>query len=135
MKINIERLLITLLLLLVAGIPAIHKLMGDIPPEWFQNKFGKSLIGMAPGGITGSYLIIILLEIAVPVLLIIGAVRGEWYAKEIGKFTEWGFSALMVLFVILFFGSFLVEDYSNGFFDFTYFVGVILLKWRYREVG
>jgi hypothetical protein len=30
--------------------------------------------------------------------------------------------------LILFFGSFLVKDYDNGFNDFIYFVGILYLK-------
>jgi hypothetical protein len=38
------------------------------------------------------------------------------------------FIALQSLFVSLFFGSFLVEDYDNGFMDLLYFTGILILK-------
>ena len=130
-----DRHLITLLLILVSGIPAIHKLSGAFPPEWFQAKFGASFLGALPAGITISYVLIVALEVLVPLLLIGGIAKGELKHPEIGKLTGMGFYALLVLFIVLFFGSFLVEDYSNGFFDFTYFVGVYILRSKYREAG
>ena len=125
---TLKKLLTLILLTLLLGVAAIHKVIGEIPPEWFVGKFSKSLIGKVPGGITGPYLIIILLELAAPLLFLIGIFRKEFTPYGKLQFIRYGFLVSYILFIILTFGSFLVEDYSNGFFDFMYFVGAIVLE-------
>jgi hypothetical protein len=39
-----------------------------------------------------------------------------------------GFLTCYVLFLTLTFGSFLVQDYDNGFKDFLYFVGILVIE-------
>ena len=130
-----ERLLTSLLLALLGSVAAMHKLLGDFPPAWFEGKFAESLLGSIPGGIVASFAIIVLLELAIPALLIAGVAKGEHRQPGMGRFTNLGFLTALVLFVVLFFGSFLVQDYDNGFQDFLYFVGTVVLRWRWANAS
>jgi hypothetical protein len=123
-----KKIIILLILITIIGIPAIHKLVGDFVPTWFYNKFSDSLINKIPFGINISYGIIIILEIVAPILFIIGLLKREYLQTSSGKFISLGFMTSYVLFTILTFGSFLIEDYSNGFNDFIYFVGISVLE-------
>ncbi len=123
-----KKILILIILIVIIGVPAIHKLSGDFIPSWFYNKFSGSLINKIPFGINISYFIIIILEILAPLLFIIGILSREYLKTSSLKFISLGFKTSYLLFTILTFGSFLVEDYSNGFNDFIYFVGICFLE-------
>ena len=116
-----------LLLIIILLIPAIHKILGPIPAAWFIEKFDDSIIGKVPGGISISYYIIILLECIAPLLLLTGLIQMT-RQKEYQNIVSLGFLSCYTLFIILTFGSFLVQDYDNGFKDFMYFVGAMLIE-------
>jgi len=126
-----RKLLILVLLIVVLGVPAIHKILGDFPPAWFNQKFSGSLIGKVPFGISLSYGIIILLELLGPLFFLAGIAKKEFTTAGKNQFIGLGFLTCYVLFLILTFGSFLVEDYSNGFNDFGYFVGIAALEYLF----
>lgn len=126
----LKKQLSLLLVIIVLLVPAIHKVLDFIPPNWFVDKFSDSLIGNIPAGITISYYLIIGLEFAGPILLLI-AVFLMFQNKEYQRFISLGFIVCYVLFLILTFGSFLVQDYDNGFKDFIYFVGILLIEHIY----
>lgn len=130
----IKKQIILLLLVLILLVPAIHKLMGAIPADWFVTKFEHSLIGMLPGGISLAYILIILLEIVGPIL-ILGAMLQILRKQAYQKILSTGFLIYYILFLVLTFGSFLVQDYDNGFKDFIYFVGVLLIERLYFSKG
>jgi hypothetical protein len=123
-----KKINILLILIIIIGVPAIHKLTGDFVPNWFYNKFSNSLINKIPNGINISYIVIIILEILAPLFFIFGILRREYLLACSGKFVSLGFKTSYILFTILTLGSFLVEDYSNGFNDFIYFVGITFLE-------
>mgnify|MGYP000851892493 CR=1 FL=1 len=126
----VRKKLSLLLLILILLIPAIHKVSNQIPPNWFIEKFSGSIIAMVPGGISICYLSIIILEFAGPAIFIIGLIQMIRKA-EFKRIISMGFIVCYLLFLILTFGSFLVQDYDNGFKDFIYFVGVMLIE-RYH---
>ena len=129
-----ERILILLLYISLAGIAGIHKLLGDFPPAWFYGKFKETFLNALPSGIWLSFVLIVVLEIAIAVLFSIALIKGEFKSQAKQTFSYFGFISLLVLFVILFFGSFLVQDYDNGFNDFVYFgVTVFLMKYYLIE--
>jgi quinol-cytochrome oxidoreductase complex cytochrome b subunit len=41
---------------------------------------------------------------------------------------NFGLDLSLILFIILFFGSFLVGDYNNGALDFIYFIGTLIIR-------
>jgi hypothetical protein len=129
-----ERILINLLYVALGATTGIHKLLGDFPPSWFREKFADSLIGWIPGGIEISFAIIVILELAIAGLFSLALIKRE-YAKGTTKtYSLLGFYASLILFLILFFGSFLVQNYDNGFFDFMYFATTVyLMKFYVRE--
>ena len=129
-----ERILILVLYISLAGIAGIHKLLGDFPPAWFYGKFKETFLNALPSGIWLSFVLIVVLEIAIAVLFSIALIKGEFKSQAKQTFSYFGFIALLVLFVILFFGSFVVQDYDNGFNDFVYFgVTVFLMKYYLIE--
>jgi hypothetical protein len=133
-KTQMERILILLLYISLAGIAGIHKLLGDFPPAWFYGKFKETFLNALPSGIWLSFVLIVVLEIAIAVLFSIALIKGEFKSQAKQTFSYFGFISLLVLFVILFFGSFLVQDYDNGFNDFVYFgVTVFLMKYYLIE--
>jgi len=129
-----ERIFILLLYISLAGIAGIHKLIGDFPPTWFYGKFKETFLNAIPGGIWLSFVLIVVLELAIALLFMIAFIKGEFKSQAKQTFTHFGFLASLSLFVVLFFGSFLVQDYDNGFNDFMYFgVTVFLMKYFMNE--
>jgi len=121
-----KKQLALLLLITILLVPAIHKLTSPIPPEWFKAKFENSLLGNIPKAITISYCIIILLELAGPLFLLISLVQIS-LNNAYEQWLRYGFTVYCILFIVLTFGSFLVQDYDNGFKDFMYFTAVLLI--------
>jgi hypothetical protein len=125
---------ILLILILLSGISACHKIIGGVVPEWFIKKFSGSAIDIIPGGISFSFYIITMLETIIPLFLIMALIKKEFNGKS-STFSELGFKLSGLLFIILFFGSFLVESYDNGFNDFVYFVTIIYLRREYYKLN
>lgn len=121
-------LLIQLLFLSLAVITAVQKITGTFVPEWFIKKFEPTLIAAVPYGIEISYLIIIVLESVIAICFLISLIRLEFVSGRSKSFLFWGFDLAMLLFLILFFGSFLAGDYSNGALDFMYLGITYLFK-------
>jgi hypothetical protein len=122
-----ERICIYLLYTLLGSVAVYHKLNGKFPPQWFQEKFQDTFLNAIPYGLNLSFLIIVILEIAIPVSFVIALVSQEFRADSKQRFSALGFRLSLVLFLVLFFGSFLVQDYENGFLDFMYFSTTIWL--------
>ena len=122
-----ERICIYLLYTLLGSVAAYHKLNGNIPPQWFFEKFQNTFLHTIPYGLNLSFLIIILLEIAIPIVFLVALVSQEFRTDSKQRFSTLGFRLSLVLFLVLFFGSFLVQDYENGFLDFMYFAVTIYL--------
>jgi hypothetical protein len=127
---RIKKQLALLLLIIILLTPALHKLTDSIPPDWFVGKFEKSLLGIIPGGLTFSYYLIISLELIGPILFMISMLL-MFQKKPYQRFLSFGFLSCYFLFIILAFGSFLVQDYDNGFKDFMYFIGVLVIDQLY----
>ncbi len=126
----LKKQLSLLLLVLLLLIPAIHKINATIPAEWFVNKFEKSLIGSFSWGIPMSYYLIIFLEITGPFFILLSMFL-ILFKKKYSTCLHIGFMIYYILFVILTFGSFLVQDYDNGFKDFIYFIGIMFIEQHY----
>ncbi|MDC1068575.1 hypothetical protein OAQ99_05380 [Candidatus Kapabacteria bacterium] len=125
-----KKIIILLILIIILLVPALHKLTGDLPPAWFVGKFSDSLIGRVSGGITVSFYFIVFLELLGPIFLLISLIqllRNKKYKATLSI----GFINYYLLFLTLTFGSFLVQDYDNGFKDFIYFVGILIIDKLY----
>jgi hypothetical protein len=117
--------LIYLLMTCVAGIPAVQKLLGDFPPEWFQRSFEPSVFGKIPNGVVLAFACVLLIEL-LTALLFARLLVGELFRKPAGEgWVKVAFGSALLMFLILFFGSFLIENYDNGFKDFVYFAVVV----------
>jgi hypothetical protein len=131
-----ERLLLFILYAVFIGTAAYHKLTGNIPPDWFLSKFESTFLNKIPGGITVSFIFIILLEVVIPILFLIGIFKGEWKIDILPSksVSRWALLLTLVLFLVLTFGSFLVQDYDNGFQDFIYFITTYLaIHFSFKE--
>jgi predicted tellurium resistance membrane protein TerC len=123
----IKRLFILLTYAFLGGITGIQKIMGEFPPKWYIDKYSATLINWVPGGVMISFLIIVLLELAIASLFVLALLKGEFKESQTPKFSVWGFQVSLLLFLVLFFGSFLAQSYDNGFMDFGYFASTIFL--------
>lgn len=123
----IRKNLSLLILATILLVPAIHKILDAMPPNWFIQKFNDSLIGKIPGGIPIAYYLIVLLEFAGPIFILMGMIQMN-RKKNHQRLLSAGFTICYLLFLTLTFGSFLVQDYDNGFKDFMYFIGVMLIQ-------
>ena len=132
MKIKINNmLLIQLLFLSLAGITAFQKISGLAIPEWFIHKFENSFINLIPFGITISFIVITLLETSIAICMIFSLIKRECKLDSERVNLNFGLDLALVLFLVLFFGSFLVGDYENGALDFLYFVGTLAIRKKF----
>jgi hypothetical protein len=132
MKIKINNmLLIQLLFLSLAGITAFQKISGLAIPEWFIHKFENSFINFIPLGITFSFIVITLLETSIAICMIFSLIKREYKLDSERVNLNFGLDLALVLFLVLFFGSFLVGDYENGALDFLYFVGTLAIRKKF----
>lgn len=121
-------LLIQLLYLSLSGITAIQKISGASVPVWFIKKFEATLIATIPLGISLSFIVIVLVETIICLTFLISIFRKEFKSDSNRQFLSLGMDMSMLLFLILFFGSFLATDYHNGALNFMYFGFTFFLK-------
>ncbi len=131
---KLERLLLIVLFGFLSGIPAYHKLVGEFPPAWFVKKFEPSFFGSIPYGLSFAFGCILLLELVIPVFFLLALIKKEWQIPSAFRYSRLGLQLSLVLFLVLFFGSFLIQDYNNGFIDFMYFIATLfVLKFFFAE--
>jgi hypothetical protein len=130
LKIN-HTFLIQLLFLSLAGITAFQKISGLAIPEWFIHKFENSFINLIPFGITISFIVITLLETSIAICMVFSLIKREYKLDSERVNLNFGLDLALVLFLVLFFGSFLVGDYENGALDFLYFVGTLAIRKKF----
>lgn len=126
-KIN-QTFLIQLLFLSLSSITAFQKISGFQIPNWFQQKFENSFIGFIPFGISFSFIAITILETSIAFVLLFSIIKMEFKEENKKNALNFGLDLSLVLFLVLFFGSFLVGDYENGALDFLYFIGTLAIR-------
>jgi hypothetical protein len=126
-KIN-KTILIQLLYLSLTGITSLQKIIPLEIPEWFINKFQATLIGKFPYGLAISFLIITILESSISLLILISIIKKEFKTINEIRFFNMALDLSLILFLVLFFGSFLANDYENGALDFIYFIGTYFIS-------
>jgi hypothetical protein len=122
-----KKILSLLLLIVISLLPAVSKVTGDFPPSWFLKKFDDTILDLIPYGLEISFLTIVIIEIIAPIIMALALIR-LIQNKRYEKLLSLGFNFYYLLFLILTFGSFLVKDYDNGFKDFAYFIGVVVIE-------
>lgn len=126
-KVN-HTFLVQLLFLSLAGITAWQKISGLAVPQWFEHKFENSFIASVPFGISFSFLVITFLELSIALCMMYSIVKQEYKLQAEKLIFNWGLDLSLILFLLLFFGSFLVGDYDNGALDFLYFIGTLAIR-------
>ena len=127
-----QRILILTVYLCLSAITGIQKITGNLPPEWFVKKFEQTVINLFPGSLFLSYLIIVILELLAAFFFIMALFKREFKSESPVRYTDLGFHTCLLLFTILFFGSFIAQDYENGFMDLGYFVMTVYLQRNYQ---
>lgn len=134
MKLKINKiLLIQLFYLSLSGITALQKIIPLEIPRWFINKFQDSLIGKVPYGLAISFLIITILESSISLLILISIIKKEFKTINQIRFFNMALDLSLILFLVLFFGSFLANDYENGALDFIYFIGTYFISQKFNS--
>jgi hypothetical protein len=107
---------------------AYQKISDFTLPEWFAHKFETSFIGLIPFGIPFSFIVIAVLESTIAIAMIYSMLNKEYKVESEKLAYNFGLDLSLILFIILFFGSFLVGDYNNGALDFMYFIGTLIIR-------
>ena len=107
---------------------AYQKIIEFTIPEWFVHKFEQSFIGLIPFGIPFSFIVITILESTIAIAMIYSMLNKEFKVGSEKLVFNFGLDLSLILFIILFFGSFLVGDYNNGALDFMYFIGTLFIR-------
>ncbi|MBL7937017.1 MAG: hypothetical protein JNM51_14515 [Bacteroidia bacterium] len=129
MKLKINHLfLIQCLYFALSATTAYQKIVELTVPEWFIHKFENSFIAIIPFGISISFIVISFLELTIAISMVISVLNREFLIESDRVVFNFGLDLSLVLFVILFFGSFLVGDYNNGAFDFMYFIATLFIR-------
>ena len=122
-----KQFIASIILMFLGGIPGTHKLLGKYPPNWFHQMFKGSPLDFFPNSITFSFLIIVFLELLGASLFFLALLNKEYKTQKL-TYTNIGFMVYLILFTCLFFGSFIIENYDNGFKDFIYFSSIIIIQ-------
>jgi hypothetical protein len=130
-----QRILILVLYFFLCTVTGIQKILGDLPPDWFMKKFEHTLIDLFPGSMTLCFIIILALELLAGLSFLMSLMKMEFKEDSLIKFANLGFNICLLLFTILFFGSFIAKDYENGFMDLGYFVITIFLQKNYTTLS
>jgi hypothetical protein len=107
---------------------AYQKIIEFTIPEWFVHKFEQSFIGLIPFGIPFSFIVITILESTIAIAMVFSILNKEFQVESEKIVYNFGLDVSLILFIILFFGSFLVGDYNNGALDFMYFIGTLFIR-------
>lgn len=117
-------LAINLLFLMVWGFAAFDKLIHG-KPDWFADKFGKTVLATFPG-LTASFWLLAMTELAAFALALAALLRGEFLnnkePKFLGATLVWG----LFVFVQLGFGQWLTAEYNATHQLFMYFCGTLV---------
>jgi len=120
--------LIIILYFCLNAITGVQKVTGKFPPDWFIESYQKTILNVFPGSLTICFSIITLTEL-IAAFFFLGAIVCVLVKRDsVLKFAKLGFNTSLLLFTILFFGSFLAADYQNGFMDLGYFVMTLYLS-------
>jgi hypothetical protein len=117
-------LAVNLLFLMVWGFTGVSKALQGYP-EWFPDKFGKTMLATFPG-LHASFWMLTLAELLGFALAILALLRAEF----LGRRTPLALQATLVwsllVFVQLGFGQWLTSEFNGTAQLFTYFAGTLI---------
>ena len=135
MKFKINHVfLVQCMYFVLSATTAYQKIIDFTVPEWFASKFETSFIGLIPFGIPFSFIVIAVLESTIAIAMIFSILNKEFQVDSEKIAYNFGLDLSLILFIILFFGSFLVGDYNNGALDFMYFIGTLFFRKKIMQV-
>jgi hypothetical protein len=117
-------LAILLLFLMVWGFAGVGKLQSGMP-AWFPDKFGNTLLAKFPG-LTASFWMLALAELAAFGLAVVALVRGEFLERTPPVWTAWMLVLSLFVFVQLSLGQWLTSEFTATAQLFAYFAGTLV---------
>ncbi len=117
-------LAIQLLFTMVWGFGGISKVLSG-KPEWFADKFGKTLLATFPG-LTGSFWLLTAAELLGFALILASLARLEFLGRNPPRFLGWGLAWSLFVFVQLGFGQWLTAEFNATAQLFAYFAGTLV---------
>lgn len=125
-------LAINLLFLMVWGVTGLGKLRSG-PPAWLADKFGPTLLATFPG-VTASFWLLALGEVAAFGLALVALGRGEFLARREPRWLTASLVWSLFVFVQLGLGQWLTGEFTGAHQLFMYFCGTLVaLAWVQRE--
>ena len=119
-------LAITLLYVILWGLPGIGKLLAGGVPAWFSSTFSPTFLSTFPG-LTISFYSIAILETVAAALALTSLLKGEWFKRKSLFFLQASLILSLFIFVQLLFGKALVREFDAIASLFSYFVGTLFV--------
>ena len=123
-------LAVNLLFAIVWGFASLSKMIGG-RPEWFEGKFGSTILGQFPG-VAASFWLLTAAETLAFLLTLSALLRVEFLPRRQPTCLTAALVWSLFVFVMLGFGQWLTGDFNSGFQLFTYF-GVTLVAVHYAQ--
>jgi hypothetical protein len=117
-------LAILLLFLMVWGFAGFSKLQSGVP-VWFPDKFGNTILAKFPG-LTASFWLLALAELAAFGLAVVALLRGEFRERTPPVWTSWMLMWSLFVFVQLGLGQWLTAEFNGTAQLFAYFAGTLV---------
>jgi hypothetical protein len=117
-------LAIQLLFTMVWGFGGISKVLSG-KPDWFADKFGKTLLATFPG-LTASFWLLAAAELLAFALILASLARLEFLGRNPPRFLGWGLAWSLFVFVQLGFGQWLTAEFNATAQLFAYFAGTLV---------
>lgn len=114
------------LLVICWGLPGVGKITSGGVPHWFGEQFGKTFLASFPG-LAVSFYSIAVLEVLAAVAALASLLRGEFIRDVHPNFLFIAITLSLVLFVQLFFGKQLLNDFGGTRDLFMYFAGTLVM--------
>jgi|SRR6185503_13884528 hypothetical protein len=121
-------LAINLLFLMLWGFAGLGKLTAG-KPDWFGDKFGKTILASFPG-LTATFWLLAAAETLGLALVLIALLRGEFLRLRPPEWLTAGLVWSLFVFAMLAFGQWLTKDFVGAFQICAYF-GVTLVALQY----
>lgn len=118
------RLAIHLLFAVVWGFSGLSKLRQG-QPEWFEGKFGPTLLGKVPG-VAATFWILTVEEVLLFGLCLVALVRLEFLDRRPTHALQLMLAGSLFVFAQLCFGQWLTSDFASAAQLFMYFSGTLL---------